>query len=86
MGRSPLGSMGKILAARHCSKKQFQPFKISSALENSSPRPLGSLVSQINSLQGHQKRDAVIHVLSPFLLSVNLRTKLLIGPELVKPV
>ena len=35
---------------------------------------------QINSLQGHQKRDAVIHVLSPFLLSVNLRTKLLIGP------
>ena len=34
---------------------------------------------RINSLQGHQKRDAVIHVPSPFLLSVNLRTKLLIG-------
>ena len=34
---------------------------------------------QINSLQGHHKRDAVILVPPSFLLSVNLRTKLLIG-------
>ena len=37
---------------------------------------------QINSLQGHQKRGSVNYVPPSFLLSVNLRTNLLMGPVL----
>ena len=39
MGWRQLECMGEILAARQCSKKQFQPFEVSSALENPSPNP-----------------------------------------------
>ena len=37
---------------------------------------------QINSLQGHQKRGSVNYVPPSFLLSVNLRTNLLMGPPI----
>ena len=38
--------------ARHCSKKQFQPFKISSALENPSLKPPRTLVLADQRLTG----------------------------------
>ena len=45
MGWRQIEGMGEILAARHCSKKQVQSFKISSALENPSLKPPRTLVS-----------------------------------------
>ena len=73
MGWRQLEILSEILAARHCSKKQFQP----------SLRPPAAWYRQINSLQGYQKRGSVIHVPPSFRLSVNLHTNLPIRP--VKP-
>ena len=42
----------EILAGRHCCKKQFQPFKTSSALEKPSFRPPSTLVSADQQLTG----------------------------------
>ena len=82
MGWRQIEGMGEILADRHCSQKQSQSGKTSSALKkNRLSNRQAPWYLQINSLQGHQKRGSVIHVPPSFLLNVNLLTNLPMGPN-----